>query len=234
MGTSITTIRRIAQSIGLASLACLAACATPTPTGSLASLNADWFYPPGPTTRLQETDKGERTTRVSPEIGNAWTVTIGDPPTTIAVQRLPDGRPATTLIADPQRNETAVFDPPLPLLPKPGLAPPATETASLTLYKGLHPTGIPPGTRPTRTGTAERRFLAAQPATWADAGTPRPAQRLVHELILSLGPLQIRQSYETLATRELGVVDETMTRRITFLGVRVQSETETARTIEPR
>lgn len=224
--------RRIAHAIGLATLVFTAACATRPPTGTLDALEPEWLYLPGPATRLQATGDGERLTRVSAETDRAWTVTIGDPPTTIAVERLPDGRPATTLIAEPARNETAVFDPPLALVPRPGLAPPATETADVALYKGLYPQGVPAGVRPTRTGTAERHFLAVERETWRHAGRDHPAQRLHHELVLRLGPVQIRQLYDSLAVKDRGIVDETMTRRISVLGVTIQNSTETARTID--
>lgn len=196
----------------------------PRPTGTLAGLEADWFYLPGPYGSVRSTDDGSERARVSAERDGAWTVTIGDPPTTIEVERLPDGRPATASIANPERNETAVFDPPLALVPAPEQPTPAAESVDVTLYRGLI---MQEGQRPTRTGTATRTFFAVEPATWVFERREMPAQRMAHELLLDFGAAKVRQRYDSLAVEGRGIVRQEMIERVTFLGVRVDARTET-------
>lgn len=196
----------------------------PQPAGTLAGLEADWFYLPGPYSTVRSTDDGIERARVSAERDGVWTVTIGDPPTTIEVERLPDGRPATASIANPDRNETAVFDPPLALVPVRGQPTPATESVDVTLYRGLT---VGEGERPTRTGNATRTFFAVEPATWVIDGREVPAQRMVHELLLDFGAAKVRQRYDSLAVRGRGIVQQEMIERVTFLRVRVGGRTET-------
>ena len=187
---------------------------------------------PGPYRTVQRTDDGTRTAIVGPEIDGAWTVRIGQPPTTIMVRRLADGRPATALIADAARDETVLFDPPLALVPRPGVPAPAAETTAIALYPGVLPDGPEPGERPKRTGTAERRFLAVEPAAWALEGRSLNAQRLTHELVLSLRPATIRQRYESTAVRGRGIVEETLVERVSVLGIRIGGREEHATVVE--
>ncbi|MEQ8843807.1 MAG: hypothetical protein RIB58_03050 [Phycisphaerales bacterium] len=224
----------MAHAIGLAALACIAGCAASQPeiTGSLRAIQPDWFYVPGPYRTVQAVGQETRTATVTAETNNTWTVRFGDPPTTILVTRTPDGRPATALIADPARNETVVFDPPLPLVPAPDHAPPAEETASIALYKGLHPQGPPASLKPTRTGSATREFLGVENASWAFQGQAFPAQTLTHMLTLSLSPAQIRQTYRSTAVQSRGIVVEELEERVTVLGIRIGGRQETAQVIE--
>lgn len=193
-----------------------------------ASLRRDWFYVPGPYRTTRETGDGPRDTIVSAEVDGAWTVRTGRPPTTIAVVRLPDGRPATAWIADGERGETAVFDPPLALLPSDEVA----VTSGLAIYRGVHPQGPPPGLEPTNTGRATRRFLGFEPLQWTWQGRPRPAQVLRHELVLSLSPAEVRQTYESVAVEGLGIVEEASRERVSVLGVVVRSSRKNARLVE--
>ncbi|MEQ9095527.1 MAG: hypothetical protein RIE32_04625 [Phycisphaerales bacterium] len=220
----------MAHAIGLAAAVCATACApTPIATGSLGDLQSQWFYVPGPYTTVRSTRDGDQPTRVTAERNGRWTVTIGEPPTTIAVVRLPDGRPATTSISNPDRNETAVFEPPLPLMPAAGQTPPAVEESDVALYEGLSPAA---DARPSRTGTASRTFFAIEPTTWTIDGNTVPAQRMTHVLLLDFGAAKVRQRYESTAVENRGVVRETMRERITFLGVRVDGREEQFEVIE--
>lgn len=216
--------------MGLAAALLATACAsTPAPpAASLDTLRRDWYYVPGPYATVQRTEAGTRTARVSAEVDNTWTVTIGDPPTTIVVTRLPDGRPATARIANPDRDETAVFDPPLALVP----AEEPIETTTVTLYSGLHPDADLRGTRAKRSGEAERRFLEIEDTTWTFDGKIYPAQRLTHELVLSLSPATVRQTYDSLAVENMGIVMETLSERLTVLGVRIGGRDETTEVVE--
>lgn len=195
----------------------------PQPAGTLTGLQADWFYLPGPYSTVRLTDDGTQRAHVSAERNGAWTVTIGDPPTTIEVQRLPDGRPATVSIANPDRNETAVFDPPLALVPIPGQPTPAAESVDVSLFSGRT---VKEDQRPTRTGTATRTFFAVELTTWTLNGREVPAQRMSHELLLDFGAAKVRQRYESLAVQGRGIVQQEMKERVTFLGVRVSGRTE--------
>lgn len=212
----------------------LGGCAMPPQAqpGSLAGLNASWFYLPGPYQTRQRTQDGDRSASVTAEDQGSWTVTIGHPPTTVVVRWLDDGRPATASIANADRNETAVFEPPLALTPEPGRPAPATETSKVTLYRGLFDGGVPESEKPTRTGTAERSFLEAQNSTWSLNGSIYPAQLLMHELVLSLGPAQVRQRYESLAVEGKGIVRESMTEHVGVLGVRIGGREESTEVIE--
>ncbi len=224
----------MAHAIGLSALGFVCGCAMPTsePVGSLAGLHSDWYYVPGRYEAIQQNQDGTRTARVSAEANGQWTVTIGEPPTVIVVRRLQDGRPATASIANPARNETAIFDPPLALVPKPGQTAPATEATSVSLYRGLVAADDLENRRPTRTGTAERRFLGLLDQSWSLDGRAYPAQLMRHELVLSLGPAQVMQRYESLAVQGLGIVRETMVERVGVLGVRVSGREETIEVIE--
>lgn len=195
----------------------------PQPAGTLTGLKADWFYLPGPYSTERSTNEGTQRAQVTAERSDAWTVTIGDPPTTIQVRRLADGRPATASIANPDRNETAVFDPPLALVPIPGQPTPAAESVDVSLFSGLE---VKADQRPTRTGTATRTFFAVEPASWTLEGEDVPAQRMSHELLLDFGAAKVRQRYESLAVQGRGIVKQEMNERVTFLGVRVSGRTE--------
>ena len=224
--------RRAAAAAVAAVLLTGCAAAPPAPTGPLDGLEAEWFYVPGPYQATQRVDGELRTATVEPERGGDWSVRFGDPATTIVVTRLDDGRPATARIADAGRNETAVFDPPLALVPASGSEPPARETTEIALYKGLWPDGNLSTRRPTRRGTAERRFLGAEDLTWTLDGRSRPAQRLKHELVLELGPATIRQVYESVAVEGMGIVEETLEERVIVLGVRIGGRTERVEVID--
>jgi len=202
------------------------ASAPPTPTGPLDGLEAAWFYVPGPYTTTQRVDESRRTASVGPERAGVWTVRVGEPATTIVVERLEDGRPATARIADARRDETVVFEPPLALVPTPGAEPPAAETTSISLYAGLSPERDLTGLSPTRTGTAERRFLGVEATTWTFDDRELPAQRLTHELVLKLSPATIRQTYKSIAVEELGIVEETLQERVIVFGVRISGRSE--------
>lgn len=222
--------RPIAHAMVLAAALLATACASSPapPITSLDTLRRGWYYVPGPYATVQRTEAGTRRARVSAEANDTWTVTIGDPPTTIVVTRLPDGRPATARIANPDRNETAVFDPPLALVP----ADEPIESTTVTLYSGLHPFADLDGTRPKRSGQADRRFLNIEDTTWTLDGNTYPAQRLTHELVLSLSPATVRQAYESLAVENMGIVMETISERITVLGVRIGGRDETTEVVE--
>ncbi|MFI4916972.1 MAG: hypothetical protein ACIAS6_10765 [Phycisphaerales bacterium JB060] len=208
----------------------LGACAAPPPpAGTLHGARTGWFYPRGPYTTIRTSPDGPERTRVGPETGGRWTVNIGEPPTTIHATRLPDGRPATISIAEPARGETVVFDPPQALVPRPDATTPATEESSVTLYQGL---SVEPGQSPKRTGTATRTFFGIEPATWTKNGTTHPAQRMHHELLLDFGAAKVRQRYESLAVQRLGIVRETVTQRVTFLGVRISGSERTTELTE--
>lgn len=201
---------------------------TPRPASPLPGVQPSWYYVPGPYETVQRTATGPRTARVSAEMEGVWTVSLGEPPTTIVVTRLPDGRPATARIANAERNETAVFDPPLALVP----AEDATESSSVSLYRGLHPVEDLQGKQPKRTGSAERRFLAVKDGSWTLGDTTYPAQEMTHELVLSLSPAEVRQLYVSRAVEGLGIVRESMTERVGVLGVRVSGREETTEVVE--
>ena len=200
------------------------------PASSLQGVRTTWYYVPGPYETIQDIGSGQRVARVTAEVQGSWTVTIGDPAATIVVTRLPDGRPATARITNPKRNETAVFEPPLALVPSGN----AVETAAVTLYRGLHPQAALEDEQPKRTGEAERRFLAVADDTWSLDGVAYPAQVMTHELVLSLSPAQVRQTYVSTAVGGLGIVKEEMVERVGVLGVRVSGREERSEVIEFR
>ena len=202
------------------------------PKGGLDGLEAEWFYVPGPYRTIQRVGDDTRTAEVGPEIQGSWTVRFGDPPTTIVVARLQDGRPATARIVDPRRNETVVFNPPLALVPEPGQPPPAIETTAITLYQGLWPEEDLSTKRAKRRGEAERRFLGFDDTTWDSEGRQLPAQRLTHELVLGLSPATVRQVYESLAVHERGIVEESLSERVIVLGVRIGGREERIEVLE--
>lgn len=216
--------------MGLATALLATGCAMPAsqPASPLPGAQTSWYYVPGPYETVRLTSSGHQRAVVSPEIGSTWTVSTGDPPTTIVVTRLPDGRPATARIANADRNETAVFDPPLALVP----AENAAETTSVSLYQGVHPTEDLQGKRMKRTGTAERRFLSVEDSTWTLGDTTYSAQEMTHELVLSLSPAEVRQLYVSLAVDGFGIVRESMTERVGVLGVRIGGREEVTEVIK--
>lgn len=201
-------------------------CATARPHGDIdaSQLQREWFYVPGPYETQRQTQDGLQDARVGPEVDGAWVVLFGEPATTIRVERLPDGRPATALIADPARQETAVFDPPLALLPSDE----PEEVSDLAIYRGLFPQGPPQGLAPKNTGKATRRFLDVEDTTWTWQGDVRPAQVLNHELVLDLSPAEIRQTHRSKAVEGKGIVEETIRERLSILGVVVRTKTTRA------
>ncbi len=228
----------MAHARGITALVCGAGlavgCATapPAPTGGLDGLEAEWFYVPGPYRTLQSIGDATRTAEVGPENDGRWTVRFGDPATTIVVARLEDGRPATARIADPRRDETVVFDPPLALVPRPGQQAPAAETTTITLYQGLWPEEDLDAARVKRRGEAERRFVGFEAASWGFEGREFPAQQLTHELVLSLNPATVRQVYVSVAVKGRGIVEESMDERVIVLGVRIGGREERVEVIE--
>jgi len=240
----------MAHAIGLV-IACAAllsggACAT-APRGTLEGVPAEVFYAPGPfEARNGEADAAGEVQRlvhvsVSPERGNTWTVrfepALGGKATTIVLRRLPDGRPATALLADAERGETVVFDPPLALTPPPRAEPPARESSSIALHEGLHPEGPEAGATPSRRGSATRDFLAIEPARWERDGSSRKAWRMRHRLRLRLGPATVTRDFQSLAVAGLGIVDERERGAVTVLGVpmgRTSTRTVLVEVLRPR
>lgn len=222
----------MAHAIGLV-IACAAllsggACAS-APRGTLAGVPAGVFYAPGPfearNGEVNAAGEVQRLVRVtvSPERENAWTVRFepagSGKATTIILRRLPDGRPATALLADAARGQTLVFDPPLALMPTPRAEPPARESSSVALHEGLHPRGPEAGATPSRRGSATRDFFAIEPARWEHGGSSHTAWRMRHRLRLRLGPATVTRDFDSLAVAGLGIVDERERGGVAVLGV---------------
>lgn len=202
---------------------------------AMPDLGGPVFYLPGPfeainTRRVGTGPAIEEFVEVSPEADGAWTVRFrragNDAASVVGVRRLADGRPATEFLVDAQRNETAVFDPPLALVPRPGAALPATESADVRLYDGVWTPEEARAREPSERGTAERRFRGIEQASWSAEDDPRPAWTLHHDLVLVLSPARVRQRYESTAVPRLGIVDESLALRVSVFGVPVQRRRE--------
>lgn len=200
----------------------------PHTTGNFDALQLDWFFVPGPYQTRRETKSGVLIARVSAEVDGSWTVSVGEPAQVIRVVRLGDGRPATAWIANPDRRETAVFEPPLAMVP----GAETLESSGLTIFRGVHVDGPPLDLQPKNTGTATRRFLGLESTTWSWQGLALPAQVLRHELALSLSPALVLQTFESTAVAGMGIVEESTRERLSIFGAVVRSSEEHTRVVE--